>query len=118
MLPECDDDTQLSEKFSEFFSDKVKNIRSSIKKSSFELSCGTSKLNSSYFLDSLTQVTQDEIKAIVTTSSNKHSQLDPIPTWVLKLSIKPLIPLITTLVNKSFENAVVPKLLKTAYIKP
>ena len=104
-----------------FFNDKVNNIRSSIENKDLRESCEISSFNGPYNclkLTSLANVTQHEIKAVVRSPSNKHSQLDPIPTWFLKLVIMPPTQLITQLVNCSFKNADVPSLQKMANIRP
>ena len=44
--------------------------------------------------------------------------LDPIPTWLLKQCVSDLLPLITTIVNKSLELGQFPSQLKEAIIKP
>ena len=72
MLPECDDKQALSEKFNNFFNDKVNNIRSIIENKDLPESCEISSFNGPDCLTSLANVTQDEIKAVVRSSSNKH----------------------------------------------
>ena len=112
VLPECDDKQALSEKLNNFFNEQVNYIRSSIENKDLPESCEISSFNGPDCVTSLANVTQDEIKAVVRSSSNEHSQLDPIPTWLLKLVIMPLTQLITQLVNCSFKHADIPSLRK------
>ena len=51
-------------------------------------------------------------------SPNKSCELDPIPTWLLKCCLTELLPLITTLVNKSLTTGSFPEGFKLALIKP
>ena len=51
-------------------------------------------------------------------SPSKSCELDPIPTHLLKRCINVLAPLITTIVNKYFEQGSFLDSLKTAYIRP
>ena len=51
-------------------------------------------------------------------SPYKLCELDPIPTWLLKCCLTELLPLITTLVNKSLTTGSFPGGFKLALIKP
>ena len=93
----------LCETFSKIFNEKVNKICSSKDDSDVQLSCRISNFDSPYFFSSLVEVNQNDIRSMVAASSSKHSQLNPIPTLVLKMVIKPLILVITSLINKSFQ---------------
>jgi len=69
-------------------------------------------------LDNIHLTTQDEIRKIILKSPNKSCQLDPLPTWLLKDCIDILLPLITTLINRSLIEGMVPIELKRAVIRP
>ena len=62
--------------------------------------------------------TQDENKNIIMSSSNGTSNLDPIPTTLLKSCIDSLIVPITDIVNKSLKEGVFPSAFKTAHVIP
>ena len=51
-------------------------------------------------------------------SPNKSCEQDPTPTWLLKCCLTELLPLITTLVNKSLTTGSFPEDFKLALIKP
>src|ERR1043165_3048465 len=53
-----------------------------------------------------------------TNSPNKQSQLDPLPTWLLKKCVSVLAPFITALLNTSISSGVVPLSMKTAIVTP
>ena len=60
--------------------------------------------------------TEAEIRDIIKLSPVKFSELDPLPTWLLKECISELVPLITDIVNMSLQESIIPKSLKTALI--
>ena len=43
---------------------------------------------------------------------------DPLPTWLLKANVEALAPSVTHLINLSLEYAIVPTVLKPAYVTP
>ena len=53
-------------------------------------------------LDLFHAVTSDEIHSMIRTAPNKHCALDPAPTWVIKQLADVLAPVITNMVNTSF----------------
>ncbi len=63
-------------------------------------------------------LSQEEVKKLISTSANKHCELDPIPTWLLKECIDDLLPLITQIINLSLHLGDMPLSLKKAIINP
>ena len=55
---------------------------------------------------------------IIMGSSNASCQLDPIPTWLLKLCGSELVPVITKMINLSLQQGQVPDSWKAALIRP
>ena len=51
-------------------------------------------------------------------SPNKSCSLDPIPTWLLKNCLDPLLPLITKIINQSLAEGDVPRAFKVAHVTP
>ena len=51
-------------------------------------------------------------------SRSTSCNLDPIPTWLLKTCANVLVPVITKIINLSFQNGYFPDVLKTAMITP
>ena len=49
-------------------------------------------------------VTEDDVLVTMMSSSNASCKLDTIPTWLLKLCIDELAPLITDMVNLSIRD--------------
>ena len=66
----------------------------------------------------LRPVTIDEVKKTILSCSSTSCQLDPVPTWLLKLCMGELLPLIAAIMNKSLSTGEFPTDLKKAIIKP
>jgi len=58
----------------------------------------------------------DEVIKLISETPLKQSDLDPMPTWLLKDTIDLLAPYVTHLFNTSLSTACVPDAFKTAYI--
>ena len=117
-LPSHTSDLQLASDFSNFFTSKVSTIRESL-----------NHVDTSYFvspldddapatLHSFSPTTIEEIVRIIKLSPNKSCELDPLPTWLLKLCAQELAPIITAIVNRSFETSCMPTELKRAHVRP
>ena len=57
-------------------------------------------------------VTQDQVSKIIKSSMIKSCDLDPIPAVLLKECWPVILPVITDIVNRSFDCAVMPEMLK------
>ncbi len=66
----------------------------------------------------LTTATEEEIKSILLKSPTMPCELDPIPTWLLKVCIDELVPLIKEIVNLFLSTDIMPKSQKIAIVKP
>ena len=119
-LPFYDSAALLSSQFSNYFVDKIKNIRNKLDNSPVlpldkfhdNLSEGVT------MLEVLRPVSQDELLKVITRSPNKSSRLDPIPTWFLKEKIVHLLPTLTDIVNTSLSSGIFPKAAHHAIIRP
>jgi hypothetical protein len=114
----------LLETFSTFFHSKISAIRqrldaepndslmnpSSVLPIEDPEPCGSLRL--------FNTITEEDILKIITATPSKSCQLDPIPTWLLKKVITPLVPAITDVVNMSIQSNSVPLLLKKALVTP
>lgn len=60
----------------------------------------------------------EEIQLLVGKSSSKACPLDPLPTWLLKEHLGPLLPAITRIINLSLETGVVPARMKETRVIP
>ena len=98
-LPASDDDSTLANNFSTLFSDKIKHLRSSFI-IGVETDAKTMPFTGVKFCN-LKPATADDVKKLILSYSNSSSQLDPVPTWLLKLCIAELLPIIMTIMNGS-----------------
>ena len=121
VLPSSVSDAVLADSFSRYFSNKILNIRSI-----FPVSTSSTMSQTNHFpvcaqvsnISQFASATVFEVKKLIRSSPSKSCELDPIPTDLLKKCIDVAAPLITTIVNKSFEQGSFPDSLKTAYIRP
>ena len=115
-LPASDDDSTLANNFSTFFSDKIKHLRSSFT-IGVETDTETLPFTGVKFCN-LKPATTDEVKKLILSYSNSSLQLDPVPTWLLKLCIVELLPIIMTIMNASLLSGQFPSQFKDAIIRP
>ena len=69
-------------------------------------------------LDCLKPATAAEVKKIVTESKTTTCNLDPIPTSFLKVLMNVLLPILTNIINMSFDQGIMPSELKRALVTP
>ena len=115
-LPKHIPSNQLPQSFSDFFTNKIKDIRG-------DLDCCVSELPSfdSYHGEKLTGfqlVTHKQIYDLIMSMPSKSCLLDPLPTSLLKQYIDDIIPLITDIINVSLSTGIVPHQFKDAVVIP
>jgi hypothetical protein len=100
--------------FSSFFVQKVIDIRN------VTLSAPTPSFDStsSVSLSVFQPVSVATLNSIISSSPVKQSELDPVPTWLLKKSLHLIAPFITNLANASLSTASVPTSMKVAIVTP
>ena len=69
-------------------------------------------------ITTFTQVSEDEVRKIISSSPTKSCLLDPWPTFLMKDCIDILLPSITKLVNCSLAEGIVPTRFKQAVVTP
>ena len=121
-LPSCISERQLANDFGDYFMNKIKLIRDKITESS-DNSDDVTPLDADVkfqgtFFENFRPPTMDEIKKIIQKSANKSCDLDPMPAWLLKECLVPLLPLITCMMTKSLSEAIVPPEFKKALVRP
>ena len=91
--------SDLPQKISDFFTDKIYLIRQKLDSYSVDKS-GLSSVKFQSFLDAYSQSDQlssfcvlsdAAVEKLIVSRPTKHSQLDPIPTWLLKENSKELL---------------------------
>ena len=116
-LPTHDSVQDLSEQFAEYFIQKIVTIRNGLCQNiNTENQCDETDVI--FILGSLKPATNEEKSKIIRSSASKSCDLDHIPTWLLKLCLSELLPVITYIVNLSLSTSTVPYELKLALIIP
>jgi exonuclease III len=116
-LPTTHDPETLPTVFSDYFSDKIANIRNSFP----SLDPATLPVTSAFsgtFLDCFTPVSEQFVLNILKNTAPKSCELDPIPTKLLYDNLDTLLPTVTQIINTSLVSGSVPADLKTAVVKP
>ena len=63
--------------------------------------------------------TDEAVKSVIVKAASKHCDLDPAPSWLLKLSINALLPVVSShIVTWSMESSTVPDEFKVAQVSP
>ncbi len=119
-LPDCSSIRSLAEAFGTYFVDKISLIRSSFDKDPGDDNAhGIPELNSRHKkLNILAPASEDEIRRLVMSAPCKSSDLDPIPTALLKTCMDVLVTPITSIVNLSLAEGVFPASFKIAHVSP
>ena len=69
-------------------------------------------------LSQFSELSENEVRQLIESSSNATCQLDPLPTWLFKLCIDALASKVADLVNHSLTKGYVPDQWKTALVTP
>jgi hypothetical protein len=120
-LPKMDSANELAERFSTFFINKIVTLRDGLQSSQLSADSvqpSVPNLQVKTPLQEFTEVQQKNVEDIIRKSPSKSCELDPAPTWLVKVCIKELLPLITAIINASLTSSTVPQAFKCAQIKP
>ena len=115
-LPDHFSITALANIFSSFFMNKISIIRSSFPSGS--CSNVLTPPNTREVLHNLTHVTDDEVRRVFLSALCKSSDLDPIPTNLVKDCIDILVTPIVSIVNLSLSEGCFPSHFKSALVSP
>ena len=96
--------------------DKIATIRSKFPDKAHNIS-SVQKPEIRSKMSSFERATEDEITKLILSSSSKSSDLDPIPTNVLKYCLDILVTLITDIINISMDTSEFPKKFKEAHVR-
>ena len=80
--------------------------------------CETPPLQTTFSFDKFKHVTEKEVLQVITNSTAKTCNLDPIPTHLLKKCLHELTPIITFVINESFNSGCFPEKFKLPNIVP
>ena len=118
LLPEYLSISQLATRFGSFFIDKVAAIRASFPVvQTFDDTPAPDRPDTT-ILNIFCPASEDEIRKLIIASPNKSCELDPLPTPLVKTCLDVLLTPITSLVNKSLAEGIVPPSFKHAHVSP
>ena len=116
VLPTRKSDRELADKFSNYFYEKIQNIRGLFGPSPDHSSVALEA--SLHPLSVFEPASEDEIKAVIMKSPSKSCELDPVPTFIIKQCVDAIVPHLTLIVNKSLQSGHFSDSLKVAHIRP
>ena len=100
--PDHENLQKLAEDFNEFYVQKLKKIRENIPKNNENNQTTVASFIGTP-MESFHHTTVEELNEIIKENSIKTSSEDPIPSSILAEIIEEALPILTTLINKSFE---------------
>ena len=116
-LPTHENSQELADKFINYFSTKIADIRTRIE-SQPTYDVPEYMPECTNHITEIPLATEDEVLKLIKDSKSKSCSLDPIPTFVLKQCALVLAPFIKTIINHSVSSGVMPPSLKRAIITP
>ena len=116
MLPSNIFPESLPDKFNEFFVHKIDEIRRSFDPDR-PIPTNPVEFSGATFAE-FQLVTEDFVKTVVQEMPQKSCDLDPIPTSVLSDCLDEIIPIVTSIMNKSLSSGISPDCFKHALVKP
>ncbi len=69
-------------------------------------------------LSEFSPVTEQDVRKLIKKSASKACSLDPIPMWLVKRCMGPLLPVITKIINLSLSTSQMPEKLKDTILSP
>ena len=122
-LPSGLSNSDLAERFSDFFISKLTKIRQALDNSNcnHEFSASAShSLQSSKpaGFHTFSSVTYGDVDRVIKNLANKSCELDPWPTWLLRQNLDIVVCNITNIVNLSILQGTFPTCLKHALVRP
>ena len=119
-LPPHTSPYQLANDFGDFFYKKLERIKKRIDRIEVSQSQPIVERGSSHDvkLDSFVPMSVNDVHHLIMTSSSASCKLDPIPTWLLKRCSSDISPVITKMINLSFQDCHFPGSWKIAHVNP
>jgi len=118
LLPSQATSQSLSHMFVTFFADKILKLHTAMKSSSIISSPHNPPKDTPTIFSSFTLVSENEVSKIISQSSNSFSDLDPIPTSLLKQCLCALLPTLTNITNLSLASGIFPDQFKSCSVIP
>ena len=121
VLPDIADRAVMATSFSEYFVNKIVKINTDLESEKGKAAISEIRdiiCSENARLDTFVEATENEIEKAITSLSPSISDLDPMPTILVKECRDILVKPLTDIVNISLKSGVVPSSLKEAVIKP
>ena len=113
-LPISESEKTIADKFADHFMNKIDIIRKSLE----DYENFSPDVRDVPRLDSFQDLTEVEVRKLINALQTKTSDLDILPTKILKSFLKELLPLVTKLVNLSLKQGIFPSKWKQAIVRP
>ena len=121
-LPSSNSSHDFSDRIANFFVEKIAKIKTHLEeiKSKFNADLGpeTELVSNGNYLAKFDPTTEEEVKKIIMSSACTSCCLDPVPSFIVKKCLHILLPVITRIINLSFESAKIPDCYKMAAVIP
>ena len=114
VLPSHNSDVELANRFQQYFTEKIRDIRKAFPSVISSDECNES---GNHVLDRFEQATEDELRSIIASNGVNCSPEDPVPVQLLKNNIDVFIPIWLELVNLSLSQGSMDS-LKNAVLTP
>ena len=116
-LPTTYPSDDLPELFSQYFKEKIENLRCSLDQDTYHPTPPSPSFSGSP-LTCFQPVTIDLVKRIITRTPIKTCELDPLPGFLFTRCLDKLLPFITEIINISLSTGVFPDCFKSAIVRP
>ena len=116
-----DNDTPLTDRFCNFFAEKINRIdriAKALEESPSYVPYDSEIVRTDLVFDEFVPVPESQVVRIITNSRSATCGLDPLPTCLVKKSVLELSPIITRIINMSFQEGYFPNRLKHVNISP
>ena len=117
VLPPYDSLKQLTGDFNAFFIGKTQGLRMELMDPSSDHHNEKQRILHCDF-PQFTPPSNESIKNVISSLSNKTCSLDPIPTHVIKDNISSVLAMVSGIVRQSFSNGIFLTSLKTLLVRP
>ena len=121
LYPSCSSDSELANRFADFFDGKITTIRQELAVIEVSDSAPFTALDTpqpNCELNTLLPTTVEELSEIMRSTLSKSCSLDLLPSKLVISNLDVLMPVICNIVNLSLDSSQVPPSMKKAVLQP